>query len=426
MNAEILLITEAGYPWAIGGVTSWVNDLVSGLPERKIAVLGIRFDRPAATPPASLLPSGVRFIDVRIDAPAQASAVVERVLEATAGMQPAVIHATTSGLAGLAGVAVSKVSGAPLLVTEHGIAWQGTGAAPARLRPPKPTALQPAIAPGAGDRIRTGGAVATGGLSGDDDHGRGGGHSVMLWDGEGRRVARTVYRNADRVTSVSHANTLLQRRLAPAGTPIEVIHNGVELPALPTNFAARTPRTVVFVGRLSPEKGVDRFIRLAALLGRDQPQLRFEVRGPESNDRAYAEGLRTLAARSGLGERLVFRGPASRARAFAGADLLIAPSRIEACPYVALEAMAAGVPVVTADVGDCAGIVAGAGMAVRGGAAAFARAAADLIEPSQYGAAATAGRARVGAWFTRERMLARYRRLYTDLERQRMRSHRSA
>lgn len=127
-----------------------------------------------------------------------------------------------------------------------------------------------------------------------------------------------------------------------------------------------------------------------------------------------------------MGERLVFTGAVPRAAAFAGAGLLIAPSREEACPYVVLEAMAAGVPVVAANVGDCEGIVGEAGIVVRGGPADYARAALQLLEAEAHAAASAAGLARVRAWFSRERMLARYRRLYTELERGRGRLRKSA
>lgn len=267
MNGEILLITEAGYPWSVGGVTSWVNDLATGLPERPITVLGIRFEGPQA-PPDWLLPAGVRFIDVCVPVPARVNDVAQRALAAAGSLRPSVIHASTSGVAGVAGAALSEALGAPLAITEHGIAWRGTQNEPLRLDKG-----------GNGQGNEGNGNGNGGGEKGGGDHGGGhGGGSVIMWDREGRRLARAVYARAARITSVSHANTSYQRRLAPRNVPIEVIHNGVELPEAPP-FAAEAPRTVVFVGRISPEKGVDRFVRAAAFMAKSNPALRFEVRG---------------------------------------------------------------------------------------------------------------------------------------------------
>ncbi len=419
MNGEILLITEAGYPWTVGGVTSWVNDLAAGLPERPITVLGIRFEGPQA-PLDWVLPPGVRFVDVCVPAPARVSEVAERVLASAGSLQPAVIHASTSGVAGAAGLALSEATGAPLAITEHGIAWRETQNEPLRFAGPPTDPGNNGNGKGWGQ----GGNGQGNNGNGNGDGGSHGGGSVILWDREGRRLARAVYARAARITSVSHANAVYQRRLAPRTAPIEVIHNGVELPA-PTPFTAEALRTVVFVGRISPEKGVDRFIRAAALLAKADAKLRFEVRGPES-DATYAARCRRLAVSCGLGERLVFTGALPRAAAFAGAGLLIAPSRDEACPYVVLEAMAAGVPVVAANAGDCEGIVGEAGIVVRGGPAHYARAALQLLDPAAHAAASAAGRERVRAWFSRERMLARYRRLYGELERGRGRLRKSA
>src|SRR5690348_9868190 len=131
MNGEILLITEAGYPWTVGGVTSWLNDLATGLSERPITVLGIRFEGLQA-PLDWTLPAGVRFIDVCVPVPARVSEVAERALAAAGSLQPAVIHASTSGVAGAAGVALSEATGAPLAITEHGIAWRAAQDEPLR------------------------------------------------------------------------------------------------------------------------------------------------------------------------------------------------------------------------------------------------------------------------------------------------------
>jgi glycosyltransferase involved in cell wall biosynthesis len=130
-----------------------------------------------------------------------------------------------------------------------------------------------------------------------------------------------------------------------------------------------------------------------------------------------------LAARRdalGLGDRVVFLGPLDDvAGLLAAADVAVMPSLHEGLGVAALEAMAAGVPVVASRVGglpelvgaDAAGVLVPPGDAAAL-AAALRRLAADRGAARALG---TAGRARVGARFTMAGMaaatLALYRRL---------------
>jgi phosphatidylinositol alpha 1,6-mannosyltransferase len=111
-----------------------------------------------------------------------------------------------------------------------------------------------------------------------------------------------------------------------------------------------TPRpvpTVLFVGRLDPEKRVDELIRAFAALPTDLPG-RLEIVG----DGGRREEWTALAADLGMAERVCFRGFVSDEElleAYAGADLFCMPGIAELQSLVTLEAMAAGLPVVAAD-----------------------------------------------------------------------------
>ncbi len=419
MNDELLLVTEAGYPWAIGGVTTWISDLVAGLTDRRITVLGLRFDTDVEQQPLPLLPRGVRFIDVRLKPGIEAAQAVSQAMaacQASALGAPGIIHATSTGFAGLVALELSQELGAPLVVTEHGIAWLPDN----DVLYSSPLRFAEGGNQGGNQGNQGGNQGNQGGNQGNQggNHGGGGGHpSVLFWDRAGRATARRIYEHADIITSVSAANTAFQRRLAPATAPIRVIPNGVQ-PGDQAGSGAEParmhrPRTIVYAGRLAPEKGLDRFIEIAALLGSRHRSLRFEVRGPGGAGLAYRAACERLGEASGLADRLVFTGPLPRRQLFDGADLLIAPSRLDACPYVLLEARAAGVPVVCSQAGDSAAIVAGAGMAVVGEARVFATAVASLLDPDTYAAAASATRAPGRTSY--DTMLSGYRTLYADV-----------
>jgi glycosyltransferase involved in cell wall biosynthesis len=111
-------------------------------------------------------------------------------------------------------------------------------------------------------------------------------------------------------------------------------------------------RPVAFLGRLVPIKGCDVAVAAAGLW---QSPARLEIAGAGPG----AASLRKLAA--GLGsERIALRGEVrgrARDRFLAGAASLLLPSRMlpdgrtEGMPRVALEAMAAGVPLIASAVG---------------------------------------------------------------------------
>lgn len=107
--------------------------------------------------------------------------------------------------------------------------------------------------------------------------------------------------------------------------------------------------------------------------------------------------------------------------------VLVLSSISEALPLVILEAFAAGVPVVTTDVGACAELIHGADVddAALGSAGrivpiadpvALAREAVALLADSRaWHAAQAAGIARVERFYSQERMVGAYRALYATL-----------
>ncbi|HLG72746.1 MAG TPA: glycosyltransferase family 4 protein [Chloroflexota bacterium] len=423
MSEHILLVQEAGYPWAIGGVTTWINDLLFGLPELEITVLGLRWGSDPR--PAPLLPPGKRFVDVGFDWGLDVDTAVERSLNAIRSLRPSVVHASSSGIAGWVAAAAAREMDIPLVVTEHGIAWMQHAPQPGQGGDHAPQPAQPGHGGDHGPEPAQPGRGAEqapqpaqpGHDGGGRPHGPGGGggHPSMLWwtPGERQRAA-AIYAQADAITSVSWANARLQECLVPAAKPILVIPNGVE----PAEARPPAEPLVVFAGRIAPEKGVDLFIRTAALLARAPADVRFEVRGP-ANEPDYAKECAALAAELGLAHRLRFTGPLPRAAVLDGASLLVAPSRIEACPYAVLEALAAGVPVVAAPAGDVPMILAGCGAISEAHPAALANASERLLEERETASRASLARARS---FGKAAMLEAYRALYKEVEGRKRRS----
>jgi glycosyltransferase involved in cell wall biosynthesis len=145
---------------------------------------------------------------------------------------------------------------------------------------------------------------------------------------------------------------------APAAVAdrVRLVPNGIARPACAScaaRPAARTP-DVLFVGRLHPRKGVLLFVETAAALLAAGRRLRFAIVGP---DHGQLTAALARIAELGLDEHVRYEGPLAPERIparMAAADVLVMPSAIEPFGMVALEAMAAGTPVVLTDVCDIA------------------------------------------------------------------------
>jgi len=172
------------------------------------------------------------------------------------------------------------------------------------------------------------------------------GASPGLADAEGRtlRAARAVV-----ATSRWAARRVLERHgLAPER--VHVVAPGVDpAPLAPGTDGASQ---LLCVGSLTPTKGQDVLVEALALVA-DRPW-HCELVGPLHRDRAHVAAVRAAVARHGLGGRVRLTGPytgAQLAAAYAGADLLVLPSRVESFGMVLTEALARGTPVLASATG---------------------------------------------------------------------------
>ena len=173
-------------------------------------------------------------------------------------------------------------------------------------------------------------------------------------------------------------------------------------------------RVVTLIARLVPIKRVDRFLRVANLLAPD-PDLRFLIVG----DGELRAELRASADALALGDRLIWAGFRQDMPGVCFAsDVVALTSDNEGTPVSLIEAQAAGVPVVSTNVGGAATVVAAdtgrlvAGDDVDGFAAALAELLGDRALAVATGRAAAA---RARAEFTVERLVGDLDGLYRRL-----------
>ena len=172
---------------------------------------------------------------------------------------------------------------------------------------------------------------------------------------------RLVLRKYARVVAVSHE---VQQRLLKAGTrqcDIHLVRNGIDLRPFVSavrsiqndSTSGRTHR-VGLVGRLAIEKGIDIFLRAAALVLVHFPESKFVVvgEGPD-NDKleALIDELKIRQSVSMLGRR------DDMPAIYASLDVMVSSSRQEGLPMAILEGMASGLPLVATAVGEVSSVV---------------------------------------------------------------------
>ncbi len=125
--------------------------------------------------------------------------------------------------------------------------------------------------------------------------------------------------------------------------------------ALRTRFAIDAGAPLVgFVGRLSPEKGPDLFLRAALSIRAQCPDARFVLVG----EGAMLKQLQGFASRFGIADAVHFAGSQEDMPAvFNEFDVVVSSSLSEAMPLAVMEAMASGVPVVACKVGGIPDLV---------------------------------------------------------------------
>ncbi len=161
-------------------------------------------------------------------------------------------------------------------------------------------------------------------------------------------LQRLGYRAAHHVVANSSAGA---ERLRSEGVPIQrisVIRNGLDLAAFAPRPSPPRGHRVICVGRLRPEKAHELLIAAIARLRSSWRDVTLRLVGDGPREPA----LRQLAGSLGVLDRVEFMGLREDVPALLrDSDIFVLPSRIEASPNAALEAMAVGLPVVASAVG---------------------------------------------------------------------------
>lgn len=491
--ADVALLLEGTYPFVRGGVSSWIDEILRGLPQRTFSLVFIGSSRDAYGPPAYELPPNVvhfecHFLqDKRRGRPGASGLAVnpkafkrfealhemfdgnqtpplplledasitfgtaagitrddflrsktawdglcnayrERSLEPSfldyfwtvrtiyqplftlsevaPSLPPArAFHAISTGYAGLLGMQLALAKQRPFILTEHGIYTKERRIDLANARWLKDSESS---------------------LFGSDDDAS---YLRMMWIRFFEASGRAAYAVARPIVSLYEGNR--QRQIQDGADPpsTRVIPNGIDVERfspLREQRADATPLVVGLLGRVVPIKDVRHFIRAMRVVCNRLPVAEGWIVGPTEEDPAYFENCQGLIRSLGLEGRVRFLGFRRPEDILPKLGVLTLTSISEALPLAVLEAYAAGLPVVTTDVGSCRELVEGGSAEDRAlGSAGIVvpiaqpQATADalvtlLTDKQQWRAAQASGIARVQRFYTRRQMLDSYASIYEE------------
>ena len=302
-----------------------------------------------------------------------------------------IYHAVSAGYAGILGSCASYTEGVPLVLSEHGIYTREREE----------------------DIIRSNWVV---------------GEFKEPWIAFFKKLSFTAYQQSSVVTTLFEANRDLQIELRCPPEKIAVIPNGVNAGDFDVCLNKREggPVTIGTVLRVVPIKDVKTLLLAFDTVKQAVPEARLKIMGNCEEDPVYYQECREFLAELGT-QDVEFLGQVNIREHLQEVDLLLLSSISEGQPLAILEGMAAGIPFVATNVGNCKALLEGereddgfgtAGLVVPVmNSEAMAQAILSLIRnPALMKRMGQAGRKRVETYYTREGMLKAYRDIYERLK----------
>lgn len=238
-------------------------------------------------------------------------------------------------------------------------------------------------------------------------------------------MCRAAYTHADTVISLFHGARETQIALGAPEEKCMVIPNGISLArfaVVPPIPREPHPLVVGAIVRVVPIKDIKTMIQAFALLKMKRPDAKIYIIGPYDESPEYYDECLEMVRDMGL-QDLEFVGRVNVVQWLDKLDIVILTSVSEGQPFVLLEAMAAHRPVLSTNVGSCREIIEGYDDAFGSAGAVvpvmnpprIAQGILDVCKDVQtMCTCGENGYARVAALYQDRDFLDRYRRVYRD------------
>ncbi|MFJ8161249.1 GT4 family glycosyltransferase PelF [Streptomyces sp. NPDC096136] len=181
-----------------------------------------------------------------------------------------------------------------------------------------------------------------------------------------RELNSEGYRQADLITPCNQYNRRWEERGGAEAERIRTVYNGVDPHVFPEAGPEPDVPTLTWCGRIDPIKDLETLIRAYAFMRGELPALRLRLFGPvPAGCEEYRLRLEKLAAELGVGDGISWEGPIREVhRAYAAGSVVMLSSISEGFPFSIIEAMSCGRTTVSTDVGGVREAVADTGLVV--------------------------------------------------------------
>lgn len=248
-------------------------------------------------------------------------------------------HTISTGYAGLLGLFLRLTKNKPLMVTEHGIYTKERQIDLYQVDWIREN--NPNLAAGLDDRIS---------------------FIRQLWMQFFEGLGRLTYSGCLVIVTLYGQNRQKQIDLGAPPERSIVIPNGVKIDRfvpLRDQRSADIPPVLCLLGRVVPIKDIKTYIRSIGFLKEKIPNVEGWIVGPEEEEPEYAAECHSLVKQLGLQNHVKFLGFQNINDILPKMSLMTLSSISEGQPLVILEGYAAGVPVLSTDVGSCRELVEG-------------------------------------------------------------------
>lgn len=241
----------------------------------------------------------------------------------------------------------------------------------------------------------------------------------------GRLYERANLLNAASLHALSESEARAVRVYHPGGR-IDLIPNGTDLPVdrtapRPTFLPDDGHKTLLFIGRIHPKKGIAELLDAFSRLKNSRPDLadRWRLVIAGWDDGGHKDTMARSIAQRGLGGDVVFPGPlygADKDAVLRHADAFVLPSHSEGLPMSVLEAWAYGLPVLMTDACNLPeGFAAGAAYRINLCPEEFLSDLEKALSAEDLAAHGVAGRALVSDRFNWSEIARRHEEVYREL-----------
>ncbi|MFJ6795668.1 GT4 family glycosyltransferase PelF [Streptomyces sp. NPDC091268] len=181
-----------------------------------------------------------------------------------------------------------------------------------------------------------------------------------------RELNTEGYRQADLITPCNQYNRRWEERGGADSERIRTVYNGVDPHAFPEAGPEPEVPTLSWCGRIDPIKDLETLIRAYAFMREELPALRLRLFGPvPAGCEEYRLCLEKLAAELGVGDGISYEGRIEQvSRAYAAGSVVMLSSISEGFPFSIIEAMSCGRTTVSTDVGGVREAVGDTGLVV--------------------------------------------------------------